>query len=80
MPQTLDSVEELALTLSFEDRRTLAYKLLETVDPPEDIYEELSAEQLAEFERRIADFESGRTQAIPWEVVKKEMEELINRA
>jgi putative addiction module component (TIGR02574 family) len=59
-----------ALTLSVDERAELAGSLLESLEEDEDQATVESAwnEEIA---RRVADLDSGKEQAIPWEDVRK---------
>ncbi|MBK8305402.1 MAG: addiction module protein [Chloracidobacterium sp.] len=57
---------EEALKLPNDERRKLAYDLIETLDDPEEkIY--LTPEQEAELQRRVEEHEKHPEDAIPWE-------------
>ena len=67
MPANLDALSHEALTLSPEQRMTLAYRLLVSVEPvPEP---EADAAWDAEIAARIARFDAGEAQTIPAEEV-----------
>jgi putative addiction module component (TIGR02574 family) len=55
------SVEAQAVQLSHRDRARLALKLIESLDPGRD--EDVDELWLAEAERRLAEYDGGRTQA-----------------
>lgn len=73
MTTTLEAVETAALGLSVPERAELIQRLIETVLPPPPLHPEWEAE----IERRLADLDSGRTQAIPAEKVLDEMRAMI---
>ena len=61
MTPTVEELREEAMQLSEDDRLVLGEQLLATV-PPEPGYEEAWTREI---ERRLADFDAGRTEGIP---------------
>ncbi len=59
---------EEALKLPNDERRKLAYDIIETLDESQEEFY-LTAEQDAELQRRIAEHEKQPDDAIPWEEV-----------
>jgi len=55
-----------------EERLKLGYDLIESVPEADDDFE-LTDEQKAEIERRMAEHEHDPGSAIPWEVVREEL-------
>ena len=55
-----------------EERLELGYDLLESVPEADDGFE-LTDEQKAELERRMAEHERDPGSAIPWEVVREQL-------
>lgn len=64
-----------ALDLPAEDRVHLADLLLETVNPAHD--ERTSPEWDAEIARRIQELDNGTAKTIPWEEVRRKLDERI---
>ena len=77
MTTTLEAVETAALGLSIPERAELIQRLIETVLPPPT---PLHPEWEAEIKRRLADLDSGRTQAVPAEHVFAEVRAMIEAA
>lgn len=63
MPATLDALSQDALVLPPDQRVTLAYRLLASVEP--DAEPGADAGWEAEIARRIARFDAGESQAVP---------------
>ena len=69
MAKTVDQVRDDAMQLSDDDRLVLGEQLLATV-PPEPGYEEAWTQEI---ERRLRDFDEGRTKGIPAEEVFEQL-------
>ena len=76
MPVTLDSLSQDALVLPPDQRLTLAYRLLASVEPTADPEAEAAWE--AEIARRIAEFDAGKVEAIPAAVVFAHLREITS--
>jgi putative addiction module component (TIGR02574 family) len=63
-PNILDA----ALNLSDQERASLAYRLLQSLKPPE-LVSEGDVKFESELERRVEDYEAGRTSASDWDEV-----------
>lgn len=63
MPATLDALSQDALVLPPDQRVTLAYRLLASVEPDPEPGADAAWE--AEIARRIARFNAGESQAVP---------------
>lgn len=61
LPRTVDG----ALNLSDPERANLAYRLLQSLKPPKVLSDEDSQFE-SELDRRIEDYEGGRTTAADW--------------
>ncbi len=73
MSPQLQAVFDAAMQLSEAERGELAALLLDSFDDEE--FEEISEpEWAAELQQRIEDVRSGKSETVPWEVVRKEME------
>lgn len=71
MSRTGDAVLRQALELTDEERAEIAGALLESLEPPsEEGVEEAWREEVA---RRIAAYDAGEMEAIPWETVRDEL-------
>jgi putative addiction module component (TIGR02574 family) len=57
MDTTLQSLTELALALSIDDRAALAETLLDSIEPLDPAWD-------AEIKRRVADLDAGRTRFV----------------
>ena len=71
MTSEAEQLLEAALRLPRDDRSRLAELLRESVDAEDD--GELTPEWRAEIARRVADLDSGRTRAVPWEDVRRKL-------
>jgi putative addiction module component (TIGR02574 family) len=69
MNESFNNVFQAALALPETDRVQLVDALIETLEP--DDAAPLDDAWLAEIERRSREFDEGKVQAIPWEVVKE---------
>ena len=70
MTEEADELLKKALTLSPEDRATLAGSLLESLEEAEEGVEEAWNEEIA---RRVEEFEAGKAKTIPWEEVRRKV-------
>jgi putative addiction module component (TIGR02574 family) len=77
MTKLAEQILEQAKTLSDAERAEVAEQLLEAVAPSTDPAYQVAWE--AEIQRRIDDFESGKTQGVPWEQVRERMRQLGRR-
>jgi putative addiction module component (TIGR02574 family) len=77
MSLPVETLTEQALALPADQRALLADKLVESLDPAEEVG--IRAAWMAEIDRRIADVESGRTKTIPAEQVFAEIHAMLNR-
>ena len=69
-----ENLYQAALKLSADERYYLAYRLLESVEAERDPdYEEAWAAEIA---RRIEEVENGTERMIPWEEVKRMMDDV----
>jgi putative addiction module component (TIGR02574 family) len=75
--QALELLQK-ALTLSDEERASLAGLLLESLDTATD--ENVEAAWDREIARRIADLDSGRSKTVPWEEVRAQISSLLSNA
>ena len=69
------SLEDQARNLAPHERARLALKLIESLDPGED--EDAEELWLDDAERRLADYDSGKTVAIPVDEVFSEIEQKL---
>ena len=67
---SLQEVLTAARSLPEDDRLQLVDELIATLEPDDKAL--LDAEWLAEIQRRSREYDAGRMQAVPWEVVKKQ--------
>jgi len=71
MNEEADELLKKALTLSPEDRATLAGSLLESLEEAEEEgVEEAWNEEIA---RRVEELDSGKVKTIPWEEVRRKV-------
>jgi len=71
MTEEADELLKKALTLSPEDRATLAGSLLESLEEAEEEgVEEAWNEEIA---RRVEELDSGKVKTIPWEEVRRKV-------
>jgi putative addiction module component (TIGR02574 family) len=71
MARTLDEIREEAMQLEGEERGALADSLWESFLTAEE--REVEEAWLDEAERRLADYEAGRAEAIPYDDVMREL-------
>jgi putative addiction module component (TIGR02574 family) len=71
-------VFDAALGLSDADRASLAYRLLQSLRPPGGCSDTDPRFEL-ELERRVADYESGKTQASEWIDVASRLREALDK-
>lgn len=69
MPMTMQKIESEALSLDIHSRANLAGKLLLSLDEP--TVSEVEHLWLAEAERRLDDYRTGKVQGIPGDLVFK---------
>ena len=67
---------DAALSLPEADRASLAYQLLQSLKPPATICE-MEGRFEAELERRVADYDAGKTQASDWDEVAARMQRAL---
>jgi putative addiction module component (TIGR02574 family) len=70
MTQDASELLKRALALTPEERAELAGSLLESLDAADDDPKAVEAAWNEEIARRIEDFDSGKTKAVPWEEVQ----------
>ena len=70
-----DSLEQQARKLDPEDRADLALKLIESLDPGKD--EDADEIWLDEAEKRLAEYNAGKTEAIPVEEALEEIKKQL---
>ena len=78
MSTQFQSLLDAALLLPEAERGELAALLLDSLED-EDLEEITEAEWAAELQQRIEDVRSGKSETVPWEVVRKELKEIIKR-
>lgn len=66
------ALRDQVMQLPAEERLELAHELLDSVPDADDDFE-LTDEQKAEIDRRIAEHERDPGSAIPWEVVRERL-------
>jgi putative addiction module component (TIGR02574 family) len=72
---SVDDAFALAQSLSVPERFELIERLWESI-PSQDF--KPSDADLADVKRRWAEYESGRMEAVPWEVVRDEIRQIIS--
>lgn len=78
MPTPLEELKARALELSPSDRDELVRTLIASIDgEPEGTPDEITRAWEEEISRRIADLDSGKTVAIPFEEVMAEIRAMI---
>lgn len=79
MAVTVEELESRARELSVKDRGELISRLIASLEgEPDGTPEEIAAAWDEEIARRIGDMEAGRTEWIPAEQVRKEMQAIID--
>jgi putative addiction module component (TIGR02574 family) len=75
MPLTFEELREEVLALPADQREELILSISEASNTePFDLHPSWKEE----LKRRSDDFHSGRVTAIPWEVVEKELDEIVD--
>lgn len=69
MSSELDDLFAKALELPADDRVKLAVRLLESLEPCEDV-EDVEEALAREVERRVADLHAGRAKTVGWEELR----------
>jgi len=72
-------IYEAAMQLPDAERATLASVLEDSVGDGSSL-EEIEATWIAEAERRREDLRAGRTTAVPWQDVRREIFDMVERA
>ena len=67
---------DAALSLSDVERATLAYQLLQSLKPPATI-RDMDDKLEEELEKRVADYDAGKTQASNWEDVAARLQRAL---
>lgn len=75
MPSETRNLEKQAKELAPKDRARLALRLIESLDPGTD--EDAEEQWLDEAERRLSDYDAGRTEARPVDEVISEIEQKL---
>jgi putative addiction module component (TIGR02574 family) len=78
MSTNLSQVFDAALGLSDEDRASLAYRLLQSLRPP-GVCSDIDLGFERELERRVADYDSGKTEASDWDDVASRLREALEQ-
>ena len=76
MSRTYEDLLSEAARLPEQDRAKLAYFLIDSLKGSSD--SDVDALWAAEIERRVADIDSGRETAIPWEEVRQRLLERLH--
>lgn len=71
----MSTLLEQALKLPVDDRRKLADDIYESIEQDPDSFE-LSDEQKAEIDRRLAEYEKDPSIARPWEEVRERLRKI----
>jgi len=74
MTKLAEQILEQAKALSDAERADLAEQLLDSVSPSSD--PEYQAAWTAEIQKRLQDFDTGKTKGIPWEEVRERLTRL----
>jgi putative addiction module component (TIGR02574 family) len=78
MSSSLQDIEAKALQLPVADRRKLAARLLQSLEPtPQDSPDAVAKAWDEEIARRISELDGGRTQAVSYHQVRAELRALI---
>ena len=77
MDKEINDIEKAAMNLSIEERAYLVRKLIAGLDEGED--EDVEQLWLDEVERRLSDYDSGKTTARPAEEVFSELEKKLRK-
>ena len=76
MSRTFTDVWKEASELSEEDRAALAGLLIESLEGEPDT--DVNAAWAAEIEKRVAEFDAGTVESIPWEQVRQRLLDRLN--
>lgn len=73
MSTNVDAITAAALALPEDEREELVARLVESLDgPPDDDVEQAWAHEIA---RRLEDVRSGTEKGVPWEEVRKRLQD-----
>lgn len=79
MAAVFKDIEAQALALPLGERSALVTRLLDSLEEViDDSPEAVAAAWDEEIARRVADFESGKTQGVPYEKVRAELRAMID--
>jgi len=73
MSQTIQALESAALLLPAEERARLAERLLASLDTDP----EVETAWAAEVARRLADWEAGLVDAVPWDEARRRIQAVL---
>ena len=73
MSSEIPNIVDAALNLSDPERAKLAYRLLQSLRPPE-VLSDGDKQLDSELERRVDDYEAGRTNANDWDEVASRLQ------
>jgi putative addiction module component (TIGR02574 family) len=79
MALTLEDLEEKLLSLPEDNRIRLVSTLLESLPTPSGVMEEGTPEFEAELDRRCEEIDNGTATLIPYDVVMREIRDLLER-
>lgn len=78
MSNETPNIVDAALSLSDPERASLAYRLLQSLKPPK-LLSDADGHFEAELERRVEDYEAGRTDASDWDDVASRLQARLKK-
>jgi putative addiction module component (TIGR02574 family) len=78
MSNEIPSIVDAALNLPDLERASLAYRLLQSLKPPK-VLSDANSQFESELDRRVEDYEAGRTTASDWEEVASRLQAKLKK-
>jgi putative addiction module component (TIGR02574 family) len=78
MSNEIPSIVDAALNLPDSERANLAYRLLQSLKPPK-VLSDANSQFEPELDRRVEDYEAGRTTASDWEEVAARLQAKLKK-
>ncbi len=78
MSNAIPSIVDAALSLPDPERASLAYRLLQSLKPPK-VLSDANSQFESELDRRVEDYEAGRTTASDWEEVASRLQAKLKK-
>jgi putative addiction module component (TIGR02574 family) len=78
MELTVDEIAQAALSLSVDDREELMCRIVASLGPPPGVLGEDDPGYAAELDRRVDEYNAGKSSAEEWSVVRSRLESLVD--